>query len=213
MTAALPLAYATADRPLRAPVVGIDLSLASTGVALLGADPTQPPFVTTVGSKACPDRLDAHLARHRSLVDRIATAVFDRCKSVAPDGVALVVLEGPSYASKADTSSWRRAHIWWELAGRFHDLGVPIAVCPPSVLKKFVTGKGTAKKLEVALAVQRAWPELAISLDDEADAIGLAALGAVALGRETALRATQARRDCLAGVQWPDAERGAPVPF
>ncbi|EFV14356.1 hypothetical protein [Segniliparus rugosus] len=208
MTTALPLRAAKADRPLRGAIVGLTLASrpVSAGIAVLGAG-SAAPFVTTVSSAECRDRVADHLARHRSLVDEIMAAVLDQCESVA-----MIVIEDLSHVSAADSPQCR-AHVWWELVNRLHCLGVPVAVCAPSTLKKFAVGTGNAKKLEVFGAAQHLYPELVLKKDDEADAIFLALIGAVALGRETPLSATQTRRKVLTAVQWPDAERGAPVPF
>lgn len=61
---------------------------------------------------------------------------------------------------------------------------------PPNVLKKFITGRGNAKKDEIMLAVYKRFG-IECSSNDEADAIGLAFFGAARLGCDVDLPAAQ----------------------
>jgi crossover junction endodeoxyribonuclease RuvC len=68
-----------------------------------------------------------------------------------------------------------------------HRRNIPWYVCPPTVLKKWVTGKGTAKKPDMAEAVKGRWQFVSPS-DDVVDAYGLARVAElVALNGASAL--------------------------
>jgi crossover junction endodeoxyribonuclease RuvC len=61
---------------------------------------------------------------------------------------------------------------------------------PPATLKKFLTGKGNAKKDQILLHVYKHFG-IECASDDEADAIALAFFGSAALGQEVPLPAAQ----------------------
>jgi crossover junction endodeoxyribonuclease RuvC len=52
---------------------------------------------------------------------------------------------------------------------------------PPTVLKKFITGKGNAKKLDVVSSLSAKYA-MTFKSDNQADAFGLAQLGRAVLG-------------------------------
>lgn len=169
---------------LTAPVLGLDLSLASTGVA--GPD------------WSC--LLKPH-ARTRGL-DRmrwIAKAVADIAQV---EKAMLVVVEGPAYHQGADAGAHERAGLWWHVAHTLDQHGYPIAVVGPSQLKRYATGKGNAgKDLVLTACVRRfAWFD---GGNDQADATWLAAMGADWLGKPmTTVPAAQ--REALDKVTWPE---------
>ncbi len=70
-----------------------------------------------------------------------------------------------------------RAHSIGELGGVFrlalHDWSIPWFIAPPTVVKKFVTGKGNVKKGQVQVGLYKKW-RLDITDEDEADAAALA---------------------------------------
>lgn len=142
-------------------VVGVDLSLRSTGVAT---------------AKGClriqPAKGLAGVARLR--VIRAAVAEHTA-------GADLVVVEGPSYGSNGGLAH-ERGGLWWLVVERLDALGRRVAVAAPSVRAKYATGKGNAGKDEVLAAAVRRFPSLAFTGNDEADALWLCALGHEALG-------------------------------
>jgi len=83
----------------------------------------------------------------------------------------LVVIEGYGYANKYTLALMVEIGILFRMA--LHRAGIPFYTCPPSVLKKFATGKGNAKKSEVAKAVEGKWGFFSPS-DDLVDAYVLA---------------------------------------
>lgn len=184
-------------------VVGIDLSLTSTGVAALDVERGEvfTRAVTSTGTRK--DPLQEHAARAWDLAARIIELV-DRCQP------ALVVIESAYFnTGSTDSSAHRRAGVWWmvvaTLARRY-----PVAEVAPAALKKFVTGKGTASKSSMKMAIAAAFGADVLtgqgaresSADDLADAAGLAAMGSYAAGRPCMPRTAQ-RNATIGAVAWP----------
>jgi crossover junction endodeoxyribonuclease RuvC len=170
-------------------VVGVDLSLTGTGLATI--TPDRAPIVSTSRSKI----LGASLNDRDSRLRGIEHTVLAVC-----DGAALVVVEGPSYASKG-AGTWDRAGLWWYVIRALLATGVPTAEVPPTTLKKFAAGKGNADKTAVAVGLSRLWPDVNASNDNEWDALALATMGAQHLDIPVPQRAHH--RDAMAKVVWP----------
>ncbi|TXS13394.1 hypothetical protein EAO71_35740 [Streptomyces sp. ms191] len=175
-----PLPAAGTTRPL---VIGLDLSLTSTGIA--GVD----------WADAIKPRQKGHMR-----LSWIRCEIADRIRLAD-----LVVVEGPSYKHGHEAGAHERAGLWWLVT---HDLwrrDLPYAVCPPAQRAMYATGKGNAGKGEVRDGV-RTW--FGVECDgaaryDMADAVSMAALGAHWLGYPVAdLPDTHTR--ALNGVQWPE---------
>ena len=102
-------------------------------------------------------------------------------------GVDLVVIEGYSFAGKFNNS------LQYELGAcirmKLHENEVPFIEIPPTSLKKFVTGKGNAKKDLMMLGVYKRW-DFDPADDNEADAYGLAQFGRAIIGKETGVPAS-----------------------
>jgi hypothetical protein len=77
-----------------------------------------------------------------------------------------------------------------------------VAVAPPTVVKKWAAGKGSADKAAVAAGVTRLWPDVEPGNDNEFDALAMATMGAQRLGLTVPSRAHHAA--CLEKVEWPE---------
>jgi Holliday junction resolvasome RuvABC endonuclease subunit len=160
----------------RIAVVGIDLSLTQTGLAVItdgGLAETR--TVKTTGKIA--DSLEQRKVRIFDIVNQIGGFV-DRW---LPD---LAVIEAPSFGSNYG-SAHDRAGLWWgtvEMLMRHH---IPVAQISPKQRAKYATGNGNAdKKLvhgNVILTYGSA--DNPIKTNDEADATILAAMGSRYLGK------------------------------
>lgn len=150
-------------------VVGLDLSLTSTGLAVIIND------AAAVARHTSPTAGPTPTARHRRLM-RITDEIHDWAT-----GSDLVVLEGPSYGSTTPHAH-DRSGLWWLVVHRILDAGLPLAVVPPATRARYATGKGSASKDAVLVAVVRRYPEVNVTGNDEADALVLAAMGARHLG-------------------------------
>lgn len=163
-------------------VIGLDLSLASTGISNGSAVHTIKPMKRT------------GIERLRYLRDQISLSV----DSALPD---LVCIEGPSYNSKGGHEH-ERGGLWWIVFEQL-DVSYHLAVIPPASLKKYATGKGNAGKDEMIVAACKRFPWFAGG-NDEADALFLAAMGAEHLGMPL-VELPAVNRGALAGVSWPTA--------
>ncbi len=167
-------------------VVGLDLSLTSTGIAHL----TPRGLVT-----------DLVVARGTGILRlrRLAHAIRELTSSVQ-----LVVMEGPSYGS-IGAGFHERAGLHWLVVDRLWRHGIPLAICPPTSLKAYATGRGNASKDEVLAAAIRRLPGFTASDNNEADAAWLAAIG---LDHLTGIRhVNDAQHARLKGMVWPTVTR------
>jgi len=174
--------------------MGLDLSLASTGVAVARATgPITTETLETRGRKG--DGYPEREARIRQVLRLVANAV--------PFDVDLVVLEAPSYGSNTP-GTWDRGGLWWAVLLGIRDWGHPIALVPPKSRAQFATGKGNANKPTVMAAAMNAYPAT-IHNDNEADAVILAAMGCQWLGQP---RASVPPRNVTAldGCLWPSRD-------
>lgn len=167
-------------------ILGIDLSLTISGVALIGDG-----LLTVWKYKGNGTGL------HRLRQARAEFAYWGR-------EAELAVLEGPSYGSQGagrQSGHHERAGLWWLVYERLDANGIPIAVVPPATLKRYATGKGNASKDAVLVAAAKRFPDWAGG-NDEADAAWLAAMGAEHLGTPF-VDMPKANRDALTAVAWP----------
>lgn len=141
-------------------VLGLDLSLTATGVALPDGR------VQLLRPPSCCNRGMRRLRWFRQKIQPMLTV----------NRVDWVYVEGYSFGSRNS-----HAHALGELGGVvrlaiFETPGVEYIDVPPSTLKKYATGKGNAKKeLVLVEAVKRLGYQG--SDDNEADALWLRALG------------------------------------
>jgi len=163
-------------------IIGIDLSLTSTGIAT-------PEGTETYGSKhRGPERL---IELRQDVLAACVDADF-------------AVMEGYSFGSGA------RAHSMGELGGvvrvALYENHIPVAIVPPASLKKYATGKGNAPKEAVlAAAVRRS--NIEFDSTDLADAWWLRAMGHDAVERPIVEMPTL-HRTALQAVIWPIARDG-----
>lgn len=162
-------------------VVGVDLSLRSTGVAGRGwVDRVVPPRGLT------------GLPRLRW----IRSAVLDLVRPAE-----LVVIEGLAFASTTGKAA-ERAGLWWLTVDSIQAADVPVAVVPPACRCRYATGRGNASKDAVLAATIRRYPDVPVTGNDEADALVLAAMGLDHLGCPlTTVPVTH--RAALGAVSWP----------
>lgn len=157
-------------------VCGLDLSINSTGLCLMSADDTMTVSIRNTPSvpfyekiKSTVDSLRGYLYRSLHLTE---SAVFIEDYAFG-------------FGSGKNTSNLTQLA---ELAGivkvYLHDRSIPTFLVSPTVLKKWVTGKGTAKKDEMRLHLFKKH-RVEFTTTDECDAYGLADMGSCLLGTPT----------------------------
>jgi crossover junction endodeoxyribonuclease RuvC len=147
---------------------GLDLSLTATGVVCLIDGKLSDSIIFT--SKKT-DKLPVNeLKRIDSLAKNIVSYVKDRATNenciIAIEGLALYARNTTALVQLAGLNYFVRKGIMFEVL-------CPFVIVTPTSLKKYVTGKGNAKKNSMFLEVYKRWGE---SFDDDnlADAYGLA---------------------------------------
>lgn len=173
-------------------VLGLDLSLASTGTAF--AIDGQ---ITTGLIKSKSE--GAGVIDQRRRLQHLRAGIYTFTSPwPAPD---LAVIEGPSYGSKG-AGTWDRAGLWWMVVDSLLGNHIPVAIVPPTCRARYATGKGNADKdLVLAETVRRFDRVLG---NDEADALILAAMGCDWLGSPV-VTMPAAHRTGLDKVAWPEA--------
>lgn len=148
--------------------VGIDPSLAQTAIAIIDDDGTMRTRAFPTAPAAGPTATVLRMNR----IERQVRTVLEGLGAVD----LAIAIEGPAYG-RADGKSHERAGLWWRLYTRasLYCATEPLVV-PPTALKKYATGKGTADKDKVLLAVARRYPDAHVGTNDEADALVLAAM-------------------------------------
>lgn len=189
-------------------IVGLDLSLTSTGIAALATYPSAavrapgdiaPILLRSVGEDG--KKADSYQVRSRR-VRRQCAAIMRILDGYLLD-TALVVIEGPIYAGKMLPSYFDRAILFGGVFGALDARGIPIAVVPSTTGHQFVTGKGHAQKADIVAEVRKWWPVVRVNNDDEADALGYAVMGAMHLGLALPFRPWTRHHNAVHTVTWP----------
>lgn len=178
-------------------VAGVDPSLTSAGVAIL--DNGQPTLAESYGFPG------HNGASYQQRSRRIRHQVWNATREILRirDHVALVVIEEHPYAVRISGSEFDRSALWHGIYGALDHANIPIAVMPNSTAKKWITGRGNAKKPEIVATIDSWWPGVARN-DDEADALGLAAIGAHHLGDPMPFTTKERHTTALANIPWPE---------
>lgn len=168
-------------------VVGIDLSLTGTGVAVGDQ-------LHTVHSSSDGTSL---LRRHDRLVEIIA-AIWE----LIPANRHLVVVESPSLGQARQGGTLDRNGLWWLLVDFLTRQGIPVVDVTPATLKKFATGKGTATKPDMRMALFRR-AGLDVRDDNQVDAWWLHQIGLHLLAAEPRLSLPKDQLAALGKINWP----------
>lgn len=187
--------------PMR--VVGLDLSLTSTGVS----DGQSVHAVTTTPDMCLEARLDS-ITRNCLLFVLSPT----QWTHVHPVGkhADLVVIEGAAYGAKGDAVD-QLAGLRLMVRTALWRLGVPFAIVSPTGLKAYTAGNGRATKAEMVRAVGErhgldlSRVKLKDGRSDMADAYALAAMGYAYIRQPLPTTGPPAPLASLLAVKWPDA--------
>lgn len=172
-------------------VVGVDPSLACTGIAIIdlttGEIETRRVITPSLGTSL------------RGRRDRMRRAIAGILAPIPPR-VAVSVIEVP-FASKQYGAHDQRLALYWWLVDQLLARG-PVVEAKPSQRAKLATGNGNASKDDVVAAMRAQHPDARIPDDNVADALALAAAGARWAG--TPITFTPDQEVAFARLSWPD---------
>jgi Holliday junction resolvasome RuvABC endonuclease subunit len=190
-------------------IAGLDTSLTSTGLVLIGTTPdldwrvklhrVESKAPTTGRDQKTGKKLAPTLKQRLDRLTDIEDAIVARL-----NGVTFAVIESPSFGS-VGSASRDLAGLWWRVVGKLDGLGIPVAEVSPSGRIKYALGTGRGDKDRVLAAVIKRYPDLDVTGNDVADALVLAAMGARWLGHpiEDSLPANHIA--AMDGAHWPEA--------
>lgn len=188
------LAAAAIQRPrvslLASKVLGIDISLSHTAVALGDYSSA---YAQTYPTKALGDDVHARMARCALIVEPVVAVAREHAAELA-----LIVFEAYPYAGgKFAGKAYDRGELGGILRWELRALDVPIVEVFPNTLKAFAADYGRAEKNEVIDALRDRY-HVILKDDNQADAFACMALGQCVLGRWTASSVKQhdVVRDC-----------------
>ena len=188
-------------------IVGLDLSLTSTGWAIIRPEDEPGERIRTglITSASipndAPDKYPLTLTRVRRLASKIVLTVQDMARR-NHDDVVVVVIEAPAFSSNTGQAH-TRAGLWWLVYHLVEKFALVVLV-EPTKLKRYVTRKGNAGKSVVLTTIVRNFPALDIVDDNEADALGLACMAARELGFPQEPSVQRCDPGALEGVHWPE---------
>jgi Holliday junction resolvasome RuvABC endonuclease subunit len=170
-------------------VLAYDLSLTATGVAY--PDGTTATYRPPPPSKGATWREQA--GRLGELEHRITTDLT----VYVPDVVAI---EGFSYGSKGSSVD-QIYGLGWLVRMAVLESGLPLAIIPPSSVKKYATGSGNAKKPDMRMALYQRY-QRDIKDDNECDAVWMWLMTRAAYGAEKSSM-PKAQLEALKKIEWP----------
>lgn len=181
-------------------VVGLDVSLSNTGIAVLGCTPEDRWTIHTYTIPTAPVH-SGGATPEPLLLDRMNYVVSSIM--TAAERADVIGIERPAFAAKGNATS-TLAGLWWLTYRRLSRLEIPIVIVSASSAKKYATNSGTAAKREVSRATVRMFPDVDTSSGDEDDALVIAALVADMADLPVPYERTAYRRQALSNVARPE---------
>lgn len=179
-------------------IAGIDPSLTSTGVAVVRS----PERVETATVTSKPPAAGTETVRTRfERMEKIAAKILELI-----DDADVVGIESPAYGMRNAGKVHDRSGLWWWVVGQLEARGVPVVEVTPPSRMMYATGKGNAGKDLVLITAAATYKQAAITGNDVADAVVIAAMVSRLSGQPIELRApAQAKMRALAKMRMPDA--------
>lgn len=154
-------------------VVGLDLSMTQTGMAMFSDDEIEIPETGVVVTRGKKDETwESRNSRLDYITDRIEEWITAKRRGILTG----IFVEGPSYGSTTGHQH-DRSGLWWRVYGRMNSIA-PVYVIQPQTRAKYATGSGAANKDKVLAATVRQFLHVDVWSNDIADALQLAAMGA-----------------------------------
>lgn len=155
--------------------LGLDTSLTGTGIVLLTDRKITKQRL--IKSKPVGDKPVHELVRIRTIVEEIEMIVSENLPTIA-------VIEGMAYMAKNTTALVQLSALNYMTRALLFDYNIPFVIVAPTTLKKFITGKGNAKKDIMLIETYKRYG-ITILDDNENDAHGLARIGELLLSKNT----------------------------
>lgn len=177
-------------------VAGIDPSLTSTGVAVIRS----PERVETATVTSKPPAAGTETVRTRfERMEKIAEGILDLV-----DNADVVGIESPAYGMRNAGKVHDRSGLWWWIVGQLEARSVPVVEVTPPSRMMYATGKGNARKDLVLVTAAATYKQVAITGNDVADAVVIAAMISRLAGQPIEIREPgQAKMRALTKVQMP----------
>lgn len=171
-------------------ILALDLSLTATGFcAGLCTD-------GALGDISSGVHRTGHLRGHERIAD-IRRILIPMVRNSG-----LVVIEGYSFGSQG-RAVFDIAELGGVIRHEIYLRYIPWIDIPPASLKKFATGKGNAKKIDMVIATRERFGFTASTNDNECDAYLLWALAMQAYGHPVA-KAPALQAEVVARIAWPE---------
>ena len=180
----------TLNNDIQGFVVGLDLSLTGTGVAIIGHHGVSTGLIKSKGKKG--DSLASRRDRLKRIVHQISMLI---------PANSLVVIEQPAY-SQTGGSHHDRSGLWWLVVELAMDWGWDVVEITPGGVKKYATGSGNASKDTVLAAVVKRYLDVDVTDNNVADALTLAAMGARSLGHPIEKSMPALNLTAMDAVRW-----------
>lgn len=187
-------------------VIGVDPSLTGCGIAHYTQDQRIDTWLKS--TEALPH--DATDVDSSARIAEIYRWLFQSEVNLVNTGTVLAVVERPLPPSGGPNTGKSLERIW--LFGRiidgFRHRNIPVATVYPSTVKAYIAGHGRADKADVKRAVAALWPGQGLGLidDNQADAVGAAALGVDFLGWPGPWLEGRRGAKALRAGSWPERE-------
>jgi Holliday junction resolvasome RuvABC endonuclease subunit len=185
-------------------VLGLDPSLTGFGVARY----TREQRIDTWVKRTDKLPADAHEVDWSARIAELYRWLFGPDVNLVNTGTVLAVVERPLPPGGGPNTGATLERIW--LFGRvidgFRHRGIPVATVYPSTVKAYIAGNGRADKADVKRAVAALWPGQGLGRidDNQADAVGAAALGVDFLGWPGPWLDGRRGAKALQAGNWPD---------
>lgn len=181
-------------------VVGVDPSLTASGLARIDGRGIALREVGSQGKQL--DDLATRTTRLRGNVRRVLDFVLDGVDRQERGPLPVFAIEGPAFTTKGHAHD--RSGQWWLLVHLLSKEGIVVEI-PPSSLKLYATGRGSADKDAVLAAAIRAFPDVDVSTNNTADALWLAAMVRRQIGAPIEPSRSKVAVGALDRVRWPSA--------
>jgi len=173
-------------------IIGVDPSLTSTGICVMDERGKILESLAIQPDNKGIERLASFRRVFKELISRIRLTNID----------IVAFIEG--YAFGANNKREALGELGGVMKLSLYYDGVEMVVVPPTVVKQYVTGKGNADKIAMALAVQKQYGH-EFPTTDQTDAFALAEIGRAYHGLAPGL--TKLRAEIIGGIRNPKPKK------